>query len=56
MYVFQFSDGTWRIDMMTNSREERPYDGEARKLFDGVYQIEKDAYAALDRIRALRAA
>ena len=52
MYAFQFQDGTWRIDLMTSSKETWPaYGTIAQKLFHGVYLNKRDAELAIDRIR-----
>ena len=55
MYAFQFQDGTWRIDLMTNSREPWPaYGTVEQKLFHGVYTTKFDAEQAIARIRETR--
>ena len=52
MYAFQFQDGTWRIDIMTNSLELWPaYGSVEQKLFEGVYLNQYDADEAIKRIR-----
>lgn len=55
MYAFQFQDGTWRIDLMTSSKEPWPaYGTIEQKLFHGVYNTERDANQAIAHIRARR--
>ncbi|CAN2536501.1 hypothetical+protein [Methylocapsa aurea] len=54
MYAFQFQDGSWRIDFMTNSRSPRPAPRtEAYDLYEASYLSRRAANAAIDKIRAL---
>jgi hypothetical protein len=54
MYAFQFQDGSWRIDFMTNSRSSRPLpETEVYDLYEASYLSRPAANAAIDKIRAL---
>ncbi len=54
MYAFQFQDGSWRIDSLTNSRSPRPQPRtEGYDLFETSYLSRRDADAAIEKIRAL---
>jgi hypothetical protein len=54
MYAFQFQDGSWRIDSLTNSRSPRPQPRtEAYDLYEASYLDRRDANAPIQRIRAL---
>jgi hypothetical protein len=52
MYSFQFQDGSYRIDIMTSSKEQYPrYGTEAQKLFHAAYATQREANQAIERIR-----
>jgi hypothetical protein len=54
MYAFQFQDGSWRIDFLTNSRLPHPQPRtEAYDLCEASYLSRRDADAAIEKIRAL---
>lgn len=54
MYAFQFQDGSWHIDSLTNSRSPRPRpQTEAYDLYEASYLDRHDANAAIEKIRAL---
>lgn len=54
MYAFQFQDGSWRIDFLTNSRSPRPRPRtEVYDLYEASYLRRRDADAAIVKIRAL---
>ena len=54
MYAFQFQDGSWRIDFLTNSRSPRPRPRtQAYDLYEASYLSRRDADAAIVKIRAL---
>lgn len=59
MYIFEFMDGTYRIDRFTNSTI--PFgallrNAEAMALYDGAYATDIDARKAMYRIKELLAA
>lgn len=60
MYVFQFMDGTYRIDFWTHfcrKAARRVYDNPVTaKLFDGSYETRAAAEEAKARIKELLAA
>lgn len=54
MYAFQFQDGSWRIDFLTNSRSPPPQPRtEAYDLYEASYLSRRDANAAIEKLRAL---
>lgn len=56
MYVFEFMDGTWRIDRQTNSKikfADILKNKKAFALYDGIYYTESQAYVARKEIEDL---
>lgn len=56
MYVFQFEDASYRIALSHPSRIDFASiikSGEARKLYDGIYETRAEADAAVKRIKEI---